>query len=93
LAHNETHLVVPAGSHVGSVVGLAAELGMRPHLFVPGITASGGELQALSAVASRVAGIYPIVGRAVVAAADPAAAAAALVSALTEAVAAGGGIR
>ena len=93
LAHSEHHLVVPAGIHIGPVVRLAAEAGVRPRLFVPGISASGLELQALSAVAGSVAGIYPIVGRAVVAADDPAAAAARLVSALNEAVTAGGGIR
>lgn len=93
LHNNETHLVVPAGTHIRSVVGISAELGVQPRLFIPGISVSGDELTTLSMVASYVAGIYPIVGRAVVTAHDPAAAAAALVSALDEAVAAGGGIQ
>ncbi|BBX61088.1 hypothetical protein MSAS_02620 [Mycobacterium saskatchewanense] len=93
LAHNEKHIVVPAGAHIGSIVRVAEETGIRPRLFVPGISASGRELEALSDVVDRISGVYPIVGRAVVAADDPATAAARLVSALNDAVSAGGGIR
>lgn len=93
LGNNETHLIVPAGDHVDPVVRVAADFGVRPTLFVPGISASGQELAVLSGVAGRVAGIYPIVGQEVVAADDPAGVAVRLVSALNEAVSAGGGIR
>jgi orotidine-5'-phosphate decarboxylase len=86
LRAGETHLVVPATPQLQAITGLAADAGMRPRLFVPGITSTGAELGQLAAVAGRVAGIYPIVGRAVINADDPAAVAARLAELLDDAV-------
>ncbi|MBY4574890.1 orotidine 5'-phosphate decarboxylase [Gordonia paraffinivorans] len=93
LEHGETQLIVPAGDRVEQVVARAAAVGVRPRLFVPGVGADGDELRGLAPVVAHVAGLFPIVGRAVIAADDPAAAAARLTAELDTVVTTAGGIR
>lgn len=84
LAHGETNIIAPANSALNTVIAAA---GISPTLFVPGIGAGGTGLDRLGDVVDQVSGIFPIVGRAIVTAADPAQAATDLAAALTTVVA------
>ena len=83
----ESHLIAPIGSAARGVVAAAGRHGIRPQLFVPGISGDGEQLASLAEVGAYVDGVYPIVGRAITRATDPATVADQLVTRLRDALA------